>query len=109
RALGPPRLRDRLGRVLLRDLLRPPSPGRPGSRKQTGPHWLSPVGGLLESLEKIQLPGDALWIRGRGRGAAKEVPALPHLPRLGDELERPARVDCRVERRGPRGSEPAPL
>ena len=46
---------------------------------------------VFSSLSKrSNCPGHALGLRRRRRGAAQEIPALPHLPRLRDEPRRAA-------------------
>src|SRR5262249_57721535 len=109
RAIGPAGLRPPLGRVLLENLFRPPAARRFGSVREARPARFFSFGCFFQPLEKIELPGHALGFCGWRRGAAEEVPALPHLPRLGDEPQRSARLDRGLERRGARGGEPATL
>ena len=109
RAVGPARLRHRLRRVLFRDLLRPAADGRAAGGASTESDRLRAAGGVLQPVQALQLPRHALGLRRRRRRAAEEIPALPHLPRLGDEPRRAARLDRRLERRGARAREPAPV
>jgi N-succinyldiaminopimelate aminotransferase len=57
----------------------------------------------------FERPGHALRLRRGQRRAAEEIPAVPHLPRLGDEPVGAARLDRRMERRGARPREPPAL
>ena len=101
RAVRPPRLRDRVRRVLLGDLFRRGAPAarvRCEAAQQLGRDGLSAARHVLEPVQALQraracAPG---FVAGDARDP-EEIPALPHLPGLRDEPAGPAR---RASRRG---------
>ena len=71
RAVGPPRLRDRLGRMLFGDLFRrgAAAAGRAGRGAGAGPRRISAAGRLRQPVEALECAGTALGLRRRRRRA----------------------------------------
>ena len=110
RAVGPPRLRDRLGRVLQRDLLpRRAAAGRAGGG---GASWAAPISAgwcAFTSLSKrSNVPGMRSGFVAGDAALHQAVPAVSHLPRQRDEPDRAGGQHRRLERRGARGRQPRP-
>ena len=95
----PPRLRDRLRRVLLRDLLprRSRRSARSRPRCKLGRERFPQPGRLHQPVQALQRARHALRLRRRRRGAPQAVPAVSHLPRQRDE---PRRCSTRASRPG---------
>ena len=112
RALGPPRLRHRLRRVLQRDLLRRVR-SRRWARSPRRSSWAARATRASSSWARSPSARTRPGLRsGFAAGDARdprELRALSHLPRHGDEQHRAARLDRGLEGRGARGREPAPL
>src|SRR3989344_5191021 len=113
RTQRPVRLRHRLGRVLLRDLLPRRrwrrTAGRPRSRVATGPRRLQEPDRADQPVQTLERARPALGLRHGRRRLDEGLPALPHLPRQRHEPRRAEGQHRRLERRGPRDREPRAL
>ena len=110
RALRPPRLRHRRRRVLLGGVLRrgAAAAGRARRRAGAGTQRLPAAGDLRQPVQALERAGPALGLRRRRRGARQGVPALPHLPRLGDVAGGRRGEPRRLERRSARARQSPP-